>query len=287
LISVQKINKFTQEEIRRVKILKLGKEVRLGRIIDRKSGKALIIAMDHAPVSGPIGPGLTKPIKTIETMAKAHPNAIMIHRGLIKLAYKHLIENNLPFILKLTTTTMLGPTPDKTTLVDAVENAIKIGATGVSMRTFIGPKYESEMLRDLGTVSVECEKWGIPLFAMMYPETGDPKRRHDVGYVKHAARVGAELGADIVKTYYTGSSETFKLVVESCPVPVVMAGGPKTKTPLEFLKVAKGVIKAGAIGVMVGRNVWQYKDPAAMIRAIKKVVHENASPEEAEKELTV
>jgi len=119
--------------------------------------------------------------------------------------------------------------------------------------------------------------------AMMYPEGFEDNFAPQ--HVKHAARIGAELGADFVKTYYTGTPETFVEVTESCPVPVVMSGGPKTETAVEFLEAVRGAVDAGADGVAVGRNVWQHSNPPSMLQALKKVVHQGMSPQEAAQEL--
>lgn len=260
----------------------IGKKIRLGSIINQKSKKMVVLAMDHAPIMGPIK-GLVDPVDTIKKVAKGKPDAIMLHKGNLKAAYPYMIEAGVPFILKLTVTTLLGPIWDNTTLIDDVENAVRLGASGIAIRTLLGTQYDSGMLKDFGKVSIECDKWGIPLLVMIYPDGTDNPT--NVTYVKHAARVGAELGADIVKTYYTGSVKSFQEVVESCPVPVVMAGGEKTKTPKEFLDLAKGVVRVGSAGVMVGRNVWEYENPPAMIRAIKAVVHDGATIKKAEAEL--
>jgi len=115
----------------------------------------------------------------------------------------------------------------------------------------------------------------------MYPRGPKIKSEHDVEYVKHAARLGAELGADIVKTNYTGSPETFMKVVEGCPVPVVVAGGPKTKSVEEFLRMVYDAMHAGAAGVSIGRNVFQHEKPAAMVKALRGIVHEGLSVKEA------
>jgi DhnA family fructose-bisphosphate aldolase class Ia len=135
------------------------------------------------------------------------------------------------------------------------------------------------MLMDLGKVSAACERYGMPLLAMMYPHGSE--NDYDPVRVRHAARIGAELGADIVKTYYTGNPETFRTVTESCPVPVVMSGGPKADRPVDFLAQVSGAMTGGAAGVAVGRNVWQDARPAQMLQAIKAVVHDGASAEKA------
>jgi fructose-bisphosphate aldolase/2-amino-3,7-dideoxy-D-threo-hept-6-ulosonate synthase len=256
----------------------IGKAVRLSHIRNAQSGNIVIVAMDHCPAIGPCR-GLIDPVETVREVCRGEPEALFMHKGNLKLVHPILIQHRIPFLLSISTATFLGPEPDRVYLVDTVEYAAQIGASGVSMRTFVGPQYEREMIRDLGKVSAECEKYGMPLLAMMYPNGFD--NNFEPKYVKHAARLGAELGADIVKTYYTGSSETFAEVTESCPVPVVMSGGPKTETAAEFLAMVKGAMDGGAVGLAVGRNVWQCSSPADMLEAIKKIVHFSASPEEA------
>ena len=257
---------------------RIGKAVRLAQIINQDSGRCVIVAMDHCPAIGPCD-GMINPIDTVAKICEGHPDTLFMHRGNLAKTYDLLAKARIPFLLSISTATTIGPTPDRVYLVDTVENAVKVGASGVSMRTFVGPEFEHEMIGNLGRVSAQCEEHGLLLMAMMYPNGFE--NDFDPKYVKHAARIGAELGADIVKTYYTGSPETFAEVTESCPAPVVMSGGPKTKTDLEFLSTLKGAVDGGAIGVAVGRNVWQHSDPASMLRAIKAVVHDGATPEEA------
>jgi len=256
----------------------IGKAVRMGQIVNAQSGKLVMVAMDHCPVIGPCQ-GLIDPVDTVKKVCKGQPDTLFAHKGNLKKVYPILVENRIPFLLSVSTATINGPEPERVYLVDTVEYAAQIGASGVSMRVFVGPQYEREMIIGLGKVSAECEKYGIPLMAMMYPNGYDNDL--DPKHVKHAARIGAELGADLVKTYYTGSPESFAEVTESCPAPVVMSGGPKTDTLVEFLALVKGAMDGGAAGVAVGRNVWQNEDPSAVLEAVKRVVHAGRSPEDA------
>ena len=121
----------------------------------------------------------------------------------------------------------------------------------------------------------------MPLLAMMYPRGAKVKDQYDVEVVAHAARVGAELGADMIKTNYTGSPDTFKTVVEGCPVPVIIAGGPKVETDEELLTMVSDAISVGGKGVAIGRNVFQHDNPTKIVRAIASIVHEKASVNEA------
>ncbi len=256
----------------------IGKEFRLAQIINQSSHKQVCVAMDHNPAIGPCQ-GLIDPIATMKTICAGRPDTLFTHFGNIKKAMPVLAAQRMPFLLSITTATTLGPDASRVYLVDTVEHACQIGANGVSMRIFVGAEYEHEMIQNLSKVALECEQSGMPLMAMMYPY--GMENILEAKYLKHAARIGAELGADIVKTYYTGDPETFREVTESCPVPIVMSGGPKAEDPLDFLKMVAGAMAGGAMGVAVGRNVWQSAQPVKMLEAVKMVIHENMAAEAA------
>ena len=137
------------------------------------------------------------------------------------------------------------------------------------------------MLRQLGYVSERCMEWQMPLIAMMYTRGAKIKSEYDLKNVKHAARAGAELGADIIKCVYTGSTESFAEVVNGCPVPVVIAGGEKMGSDEDIFTMVDGALKAGAAGVSIGRNAFQHRDPSKIITALSKMVHEKYSVEQA------
>jgi fructose-bisphosphate aldolase/2-amino-3,7-dideoxy-D-threo-hept-6-ulosonate synthase len=141
------------------------------------------------------------------------------------------------------------------------------------------------MLEDLGFVSTSCREWHVPLLAMMYPRGAEVKDPYFVELVKHVARLGAELGADIIKTNYTGSIDTFKEVTKGCPVPVIVAGGPKVDSDKDVLQMVHDTIAAGAAGISIGRNIFQHKDIRGMTRAMAKIILEDADVEEAYKEI--
>jgi len=165
--------------------------------------------------------------------------------------------------------------------VATVEEALKIGADAVSIHVNVGAEDESRMLSTLGEISRHCQEWGMPLLAMMYPRGRKIKDEYSAESIAHAARVGAELGADIVKTNYSGDPDSFASVVDSCPVPVVIAGGPKVETELDLLRMVEGAIASGARGVAIGRNVFQHQDPELITRRICGVVHKGLKAEEA------
>lgn len=256
----------------------LGKDFRLAQIINQKSNRQVCVAMDHSPAIGPCE-GLIDPVATIAAVCEGKPDTIFTHFGNIKKAMPVLAASRTPFLLSISTATTKSADPSRVYLVDSVEHALLIGACGVSMRIFVGAPYDYEMIQNLSKVALECEKLGMPLMAMMYPYGSD--NMLDPEHLKHAARIGAELGADIVKTYYTGDPQTFKQVTESCPAPIVMSGGPKADEPIDFLNMVKGALDGGAMGIAVGRNVWQSKQPVKMLEAINLVVHENVQPQAA------
>ena len=257
----------------------LGKQVRLERIVNRESGRTVIIPMDHGATVGPIR-GLADMKKAVQMVVDGGANAIIEHKGMVGSGHRRG-GRDIGLIIHLSASTSLGPDPNEKVLVCTVEEAIRLGADAVSIHVNLGAKTEPEMLDHIGTVSRTCMTWGMPLVAMMYTRGEKITNPYDVKYVKHAARVGAELGADIVKCVYTGSPDTFREVTEGCPVPVVIAGGEKMETDREILEMVAGSLDAGGKGVSIGRNAFQHKRPDRIVAAIAKLVHENATIDEA------
>ena len=165
-------------------------------------------------------------------------------------------------------------------LTGSVEEALRLGADGVSLHINIGGKEEPEMLADLGNISEQCHKWNVPLLAMMYPRGENIKDPHDPEIVAHTARIGAECGADIVKTLYTGDIDSFSRVVESVPVPVVIAGGAKMETDMDVLQMTEDAMKAGAKGVTYGRNIFAHRSPEKIVEALSGIIFKNQTAKE-------
>jgi predicted phospho-2-dehydro-3-deoxyheptonate aldolase len=252
-----------------------GKEVRISRITE--NGKMVCIPMDHAVSSG-VMKGLDRIYRTIELVEEGGATAVLTNKGILK----HMPRPpRVGFIVHLSASTSLGPDPNWKVRDGTVLNALRMGADAVSVHINIGSKAEPYMLRKLGMVADECDEYGVPLIAMMYPRGENVKDPSDPRVIAHVARVGAELGADIVKVPYTGSPETFREVVESCPAPVVMAGGPKAERDEDVLEMVWGAMRAGAMGVTIGRNVFMHENPKAIVRAIRAIVLEGKRPEEA------
>jgi fructose-bisphosphate aldolase/2-amino-3,7-dideoxy-D-threo-hept-6-ulosonate synthase len=254
----------------------IGKEIRLRHVLS--GGKALIVAMDHGVSSGPVA-GLEDIRKAVANVAKGGATGVVLHKGLVSFA-KDYFDERLALILHLSASSSLSTRPNRKVLVTRVEEAISFGADAVSVHVNIGGEDDEGMLQDLGATASSCDRFGMPLLAMMYPRGSNIKNPYDVDVVKHVARVGAELGADVVKTLYTGTPETFKEVVRGCPVPVVVAGGPKLDSERAALEMVEGAMAGGAAGVSMGRNIFQARDPISTTRAIARIIFDGASIDE-------
>ena len=256
-----------------------GKNIRLERIIDRLTGKTVIVPMDHGVTVGPIQ-GLTDMKSAVDNVVAGGANAIIIHKGIVRAGHRQS-GKDVGLIVHMSGGTSMSPDPSNKVPVCTVEEAIKLGADGVSIHVNLGSPNDGAMLSHFGDISRECMEWGMPLLAMLYPRGEKIKSEFDVAFVKHAARVGAELGADIVKVNYTGSPGSFEEVVSGCPVPIVIAGGEKLESEMDALIMVENAMKAGAAGASIGRNTFQHTDPACMIAAISRIVHEGMSAKQA------
>jgi len=235
--------------------------------------------MDHGVSLGPIL-GITNMKEAMSQVANGGANAVVVHKGIVAKGHRKS-GPDMGLIVHLSGSTSLSPEPNAKTLVCTVEEAIKLGADGVSVHVNIGNGHEKEMLTDLGNVAYSTSQWGIPLLAMIYPRGEKIKDEYDPGAIKHAARLGAELGADVVKVSYTGDPDSFSEVVQGCHVPVIIAGGPKMGSDRAILEMVRGAIDAGAAGTSIGRNVFQHKNPTKIVKALCMIVHENATVDEA------
>jgi fructose-bisphosphate aldolase/2-amino-3,7-dideoxy-D-threo-hept-6-ulosonate synthase len=261
----------------------IGKAIRLERIMNRDTGRTIIVPMDHGVSLGPV-PGLIDMADMVNKVAEGGADAVLGHIGLPLYGHRRY-GRDIGLILHLMGSSVLSPDPNNKVMVMTVEEALVIGADAVSVHINVGAETDPEMFRILGQVSRQCMRWGMPLVAMMYPRGKKVKSEHDVDAVKLAARIGAELGADIVKTNYTGDIDSFKEVVEGCQAPVIIAGGPKMDTQEDVLQMAWEAMQAGSAGASIGRNVFQAPDPVKMVRALHRVVHEGWNAQEAKRVL--
>jgi class I fructose-bisphosphate aldolase len=217
----------------------------------------------------------------VQAAAAGGATSVVLHKGLVRVAAPALGRTGL--WLHLSASSAQNPDPNDKRIVTGVEEALALGADGVSVHTNIGAPTESAMVEDLGRVARECERLGVPLLAMMYARGPGVRDPHDPERVRHIARLGAELGADVVKCPYTGSAATFREVVRGCPVPVVISGGPRMDNDRAVLQMVQDAIGAGAAGVSIGRNAFQHPRPEAMVRALAEIVLHGRTAAEAEK----
>jgi fructose-bisphosphate aldolase / 2-amino-3,7-dideoxy-D-threo-hept-6-ulosonate synthase len=260
----------------------IGKKIRMERIFNRITGKTLIIPIDHGISDGPID-GLIDVKKTVTNIVSGGANSIIMHKGLVEVGHREK-GSDIGLIIHLSAGVAIGPDPLDKTIITSVEEAIQLGADAVSIHINLGSLQTSKMLSDAGQIGKDCKRFGLPLLMMIYPRGEKIKNETDVEHLKHAARLGAELGADIVKCPYTGDKESFREVVRGCTVPIVIAGGCKG-TEIESLQKIRDAIDAGAAGVAMGRNAFQHKNPESFIKAASLVIHNGKNPKDALKEV--
>jgi putative autoinducer-2 (AI-2) aldolase len=254
-------------------IMEWGMKNRLSRLI-QKDGKALFLPVDHGYFQGPTH-GLEKPEQTIKPIYQ-YADAIMLTRGVLRNCIDPAIEK--PIILRVSgAVTVVGEDLANESVVTSMEEILRLNVSAVSMSVFAGTKYENKSLSNLAKLVDECEEYGVPVMAVS--AVGKELEKREARYLALVARVSAEIGARVVKTYYC--KENFEKVVDGCPVPVVMAGGPKAETQKDVFDFVYDGMQKGAIGVNLGRNVWQTENPVAAIRGLRAIIHENYTPQEA------
>lgn len=247
---------------------------RLDRLI-QKDGRALFLPIDHGYFQGPTHK-LEKPGETIKPLIR-YTDAVMLTRGVLRNCVDPAITK--PIILRVSGgTSVVGEDLSNEGQITSINEIIRLNASAVSMSVYVGSKHEHQTLINLARLVDECEDYGIPVMAVT--AVGRELEKREARFLALCCRIAAELGVRVVKTYYC--EEGFEKVVEGCPVPVVIAGGPKVDTELEVFEFVHDGIQKGAIGVNLGRNIWQAEHPVAMIRAIRAIIHKNYTPKEAQ-----
>ncbi|MEX2721611.1 MAG: 3-hydroxy-5-phosphonooxypentane-2,4-dione thiolase [Candidatus Wukongarchaeota archaeon] len=248
-----------------------GMKNRMSRIINPKTGHTVMLAVDHGYFQGPTT-GLRKPGETIAPLV-SYADAVMITRGVLRTSVDTGISK--PIVLRVSGgTSVLKEDLSNEGITTSMKEAIRLNASAVALSIFVGAPNERQTLLSLSELVNQGEEYGIPVLAVT--AVGREMVR-DTRYLGLATRIAAELGAHMVKTYYC---EDFEKVVEGCPVPIVIAGGKKIPEP-DALKLAYNAVQAGAMGVDMGRNIFQSETPAAMIQAVRSIVQENYTPDEA------
>lgn len=268
--------------------MKLGKQLRRRRIMGR--GRTVIVAMDHGIAAGMVR-GLENPLAVVKTVARAGADGILVTPGVLESVADEV--GSLAILLRIDgCVSPHGSGPMR--LFSGIEDAVAMGVDAVVMNATIGAPYESEELQKVGSIATEGRRWGMPVVAEILSQrmmanhmdmTGAGKETlpSDIGDdVSMACRFGVELGADAIKTRYSGDIESFRKVVACTDRPILVAGGPMRDSTLHStLSLVDEVLQAGAGGVIFGRNIWQQPDPAEALRALCAMVHEDATIEEA------
>jgi putative autoinducer-2 (AI-2) aldolase len=251
-----------------------GIENRLSRLIE-EDGRCQFLPIDHGYFQGPTS-RLEKPSETIKGLLP-YANGLFVTRGILRSSVPPNCQT--PIILRVSgATSIIGANLANETLTTSIDEIIRLNAAAVGISIFVGSDYEKQTLTNLTELVDECEQYGIPVMAVT--AVGKELEQRTARYLSLSCRIAAELGARIVKTYYC--PQDFEKVTGGCPVPVVIAGGPKCETELEVFEFVYDGIQKGAIGVNLGRNVWQNPHPVPMMRALNAVIHKNSTPKEAQ-----
>ncbi|TLX67757.1 MAG: 3-hydroxy-5-phosphonooxypentane-2,4-dione thiolase [Thaumarchaeota archaeon] len=250
-----------------------GLKNRLARIIKPHSDRGVMLAVDHGYFLGPTE-RLEVPRKTIQPLLP-YADSLMLTRGVLRTSVDERYP--IPVVLRVSGgASIIGKDLSNEKITTSVKEAIRLNATALALSIFVGAPYEHDSLVNLGKLVDEGEEYGIPVLAVT--AVGKELEKRDARYLALSCRIAAEFGAHLVKTYYC---ENFEKIVNSCPVPVIIAGGPKLSTELDALQLTYDALQAGAAGVDMGRNIWQSDYPVPMIKAVRALVHQRVTVKEA------
>ena len=250
-----------------------GMRNRLSRLI-KEDGHCQFLPIDHGYFQGPTR-CLERPAETIKDIIP-YADGLFVTRGILRTSIGPDIKT--PVILRVSGgTSVIGKDLANEIITTSIEDIIRLNVAAVGLSIFVGSNYENETLENLAFLVNECEEYDIPVMAVT--AVGKELEKRTARFLALACRIAAELGAKVVKTYYC--AEDFEKVTNGCPVPIVIAGGPRCKTEMEVFEFVYDGIQKGAIGINLGRNIWQNEHPLAMMRALNSIVHDNIKPKEA------
>ncbi len=247
-----------------------GLKTRYDRIVNPQTGKTVLLPFDHGLPFGPLS-GITDPRQTVRWTVAGGADAVIFNQGLANALFPEY-NTHIATLHMLTNSCTL----EHAALFGSVVRAVKWAADGVALEVLVGAETERQMIEQVAPVLDACEEWHMPSLLMMYPTDRFSEQVGRVEAIRRAARAGAELGATIVKTAWPGSKADLVKVIESCPAPVVIAGGSQKSIEATF-QLARDVVDAGAVGLAMGRNLWGAENPVKMIKAISAIVHQDAS----------
>lgn len=234
-----------------------------------------MVPIDHGATLGPIQ-GINNSFSILKELNEGGCDAVILHKGLLKLASRYEELCNTKYILHLSVSTDKGPDIGYKVLASRVEEAIKLGAEAVSVHVNIGNEKEYEMIKDLGRVSEACTDWGLPLLAMMY----STKKPRDYKEIAHAARLAEELGADMVKIGIPDDYSNLEKIINNVNIPVVVAGGDKMDSAEKLLNTINMALNSGVAGIAIGRNIFQYEQPKNLMNLVKGLINNELNVKE-------
>ncbi|MET9262082.1 2-amino-3,7-dideoxy-D-threo-hept-6-ulosonate synthase [Amycolatopsis sp. NPDC004079] len=251
------------------------RRLRTLRLYKHHDERLLVIPLDHPVGNGPVTGG-RRVNQLVEQIAASGADAVVLHKGSLRYVNPRWFAR-VSLIVHLSASTVHATDPDAKYLVAGVEEALRLGADAISVHVNLGSSQEKEQIRDLAAVSDACDRWNIPLLAMMYARGPKIANPYDPGLVAHAAAVATDLGADLVKLDYVGDAVAMREIVDTCPVPVVVAGGP-VREGEALTRHVEQVLSCGVAGLAIGRNVFTAADPAAVTQLLSGLVHPASSP---------
>lgn len=245
-----------------------GKTRRMGRLLKGAERRCLLVPLDHGPWLGPTR-GIHAPLEIATKVLAGGANALLVTPGFTK-AITPALGPAVGIVLRVSILPGLAPGAMQETPIASVETALRLDADAAAVSIFFGRGDEGQTLRFLGELTEACNRYGVPVVAEMMPPAD---KSFDADAIGHAARIGFELGADIIKTNYCGNVAMFRDIVASSPVPIIVAGGPSNGGGNEsVLQTLRDVLEAGAAGVAFGRRVWQAADPETLVRQMAGVM---------------
>ncbi|MVO88515.1 2-amino-4,5-dihydroxy-6-one-heptanoic acid-7-phosphate synthase [Streptomyces sp. p1417] len=252
-----------------------GRGLRLRRLYGGDSGRLLIVPLDHSVTDGPLTAGRTLG-DLVGSLAASRVDAVVLHKGSLRAVRPGLFRDT-SLIVHLSASTVHAADPNAKYLVATVEEALRLGADAVSVHVNLGSLEERRQIADMAAVAEACDRWNLPLLAMMYPRGPKIDNPRDPELVAHAVTLAADLGADLVKTVYVGDESEMRDLTRAAPLPVVAVGGPRAGDDRQVVAYVEEVLRGGAAGVAMGRNIFQAPDPGALAARLAAVIHAEGS----------
>ena len=253
-------------------LAKNGKQLRLSRLVKPDGAPLFIVPLDHTVTDGPFTDNHGYDT-LLEALAANGADAIVVHKGRLR-QIPDGVYAKLSVIVHLSASTKYASQPNHKYQVGAVDDCLRRGADAISMHVNVGSASEDQQIAMLASVADACERYGVPLLAMLYARGDGIKGHPQVDVLAHAASLAVDLGADIVKLPLGGAPREMQEVIRRCPIPLVAAGGSRTSDE-EFSAFVANVMRSGARGIAAGRNIFMSADPGAKVREIRKVLHAN------------